>query len=591
MSYCPASECYNTLDSGQTYNGTVSVTENGRQCMAWDYQSPHIHPITSVFRKYLQRHNYCRNPEGRGDRPWCYTTNPTVRWEYCTIPICSADTETTTDKEEDDILFFVTIIIPVVTGVLVICTVLILLCVCCHSRNNSQKLQLFQGLDSERYSHGPEVVKMVDMKNLQGTSGSNPLYTINPLPPQEPFGYDSINLPQYPRENIVYIRDLGQGHFGVVVQAEAKDIIPGGGHATVAVKVLREGATDQTKKEFFREANLMHAFDHPNIVKLLGVCVEQEPLCMLFEYMELGDLNNVLRQNAPAKWGSNPSLNRSVQLRPGLPGLNTQQLVNMVIDIAAGLEYLALNHYVHRDLATRNCLVDSNFRVKISDFGLSQDIYSTDYFRLGDSELLPIRWMPPEAILYAKFTTQSDIWSFAVVLWETFSFGMQPYCALSNEEVVKYVRDGHVMSCPEGCPSEIYDLMLDCWVMDPSDRPTAAEIHIGLRRWNPEMSATLQTHQEQPKRPDYQNMATIREYAMQPSTSSNGGSFVPDLSVNDASSPPPYKAAYYSDVSPDPESETSEAPLVVHALPNFTERYKYGSPPREIVPTMYEHTV
>ena len=399
----------------------------------------------------------------------------------------------------------------------VVFLVLILLVVCCiifvSQKSSKEERKLSEGSDP-RYAEGP--VKFMGKKELctddETSSAKNPLYTRNPLlQQQQSLEYEGVKLPEYPRSNIMYIRDLGQGHFGVVVQAEAANIEEGKEVSTVAIKVLKEGASPQFKKEFFREASLMCAFDHPNILKLLGVCIEMEPLCMIFEYMELGDLNDLLRKNSPNNWGSSTSLSHSGHLKSGL---NTQQLVSVAIDIATGLEYLAQNHYVHRDLATRNCLVSGEFRVKISDFGLSQDIYSTDYFRLGDSELLPIRWMPPEAILYAKFTTQSDIWSFGIVLWEIFSFGVQPYFSLTNEEVVAHVRDGNVLNCPDKCAQEIYDLMLDCWAMSPNERPTAAELNMGLRRWSPDLSATLQMQaQVQQCQPNYQNMATVREYA------------------------------------------------------------------------------
>ena len=430
---------------------------------------------------------------------------------------------------------YLVIALPVVAGVLLITILVVLIVICYRSRKVSHKKSLPNEVDGERYSHGPVHIVRVHSPNMK--ESTNPLYARNPLVLQEPVQYDGVKLPEYPRDSIFYIRDLGQGQFGVVVQAEAKNIVPGVEKSTVAIKVLKEGASMQVKREFFREATLMHTFDHPNIVKLLGVCIDQEPLCMVFEFMELGDLNNFLRQNAPEKWGSHPSLTRSGHFQPKQAGLTIQQLVNICINIAAGLEYLAQNHFVHRDMATRNCLVSRNLLVKISDFGLSQDIYSTDYFRLGDSELLPIRWMPPESIMYAKFTVQSDIWSFGVVLWEVFSFGVQPYYSLSNEEVVQHVRDGNVMTRPEGCPQEIYDLMLDCWAMSTEDRPTAGEIHSGLMRWTPDLSASLQQQQQQVKHTNYQNMATIREYALQTSTRSEGEPFVPDMSIDETMYP------------------------------------------------------
>lgn len=116
------------------------------------------------------------------------------------------------------------------------------------------------------------------------------------------------------------------------------------------------------------------------------------------------------------------------------------------------MEYLASHCYIHKDLAARNILVGEQLHVKISDLGLSREIYSSDYFCLQPKTMLPIRWMPPEAIAYGKFTTDSDIWSFGVVLWEIFSYGLQPYYGFSNQEVMEMVRKRQLLPCPEDCP-------------------------------------------------------------------------------------------------------------------------------------------
>lgn len=116
------------------------------------------------------------------------------------------------------------------------------------------------------------------------------------------------------------------------------------------------------------------------------------------------------------------------------------------------MEYLASHCYIHKDLAARNILVGEQLHVKISDLGLSREIYSSDYYCLQPKTLLPIRWMPPEAIAYGKFTTDSDIWSFGVVLWEIFSYGLQPYYGFSNQEVMEMVRKRQLLPCPEDCP-------------------------------------------------------------------------------------------------------------------------------------------
>lgn len=151
----------------------------------------------------------------------------------------------------------------------------------------------------------------------------------------------------------------------------------------------------------------------------------------------------------------------------------------------AGMEYLSGHHYVHRDLAARNCLVGDNLTVKISDFGLSRDVYSSDYYRVQSKSLLPVRWMPPESILYGKFTTESDVWSYGVVLWEIYSYGLQPYYGYSNQEVIDMIRSRQLLPCPEDCPSRLYTLMIECWHEVPSRRPQFPEINSRLRSWWP----------------------------------------------------------------------------------------------------------
>ncbi|XP_040434668.1 BDNF/NT-3 growth factors receptor-like isoform X2 [Falco naumanni] len=272
----------------------------------------------------------------------------------------------------------------------------------------------------------------------------------------------------FKRHNIVLKRELGEGAFGKVFLAECYNLCPEQDKILVAVKTLKD-ASDNARKDFHREAELLTNLQHEHIVKFYGVCVEGDPLIMVFEYMKNGDLNKFLRAHGPdavlMAEGNHPA------------ELTQSQMLCIAQQIAAGMVYLASQHFVHRDLATRNCLVGENLLVKIGDFGMSRDVYSTDYYRVGGHTMLPIRWMPPESIMYRKFTTESDVWSLGVILWEIFTYGKQPWYQLSNNEVIECITQGRVLQRPRTCPKEVYELMLGCWQRDPHMRLNIKEIH------------------------------------------------------------------------------------------------------------------
>ncbi|XP_044127363.1 high affinity nerve growth factor receptor [Bufo gargarizans] len=276
------------------------------------------------------------------------------------------------------------------------------------------------------------------------------------------------------RRDILPKWELGEGAFGKVYLAECYNLTPDEEKTLVAVKALKE-ATEMARQDFQREAELLTVLQHEHIVKFYGVCTDGEPLIMVFEYMKHGDLNRFLRSHGPdAKILDNGN---------GQPygQLNLTQMLQISSQIASGMVYLASLHFVHRDLATRNCLVGNHLVVKIGDFGMSRDIYSTDYYRVGGRTMLPIRWMPPESILYRKFTTDSDIWSFGVVLWEIFTYGKQPWYQLSNTEAIECITQGRELERPRTCPTEVYTIMQGCWQREPQQRLNIKEIHRKLQ--------------------------------------------------------------------------------------------------------------
>ena len=300
-----------------------------------------------------------------------------------------------------------------------------------------------------------------------------------------------ISFPQVPQDKIEYVKQLGQGFYGVVFKGKAEMLLEGEKETYVAVKTLKEDDTNEGVEAFVNEAKLMFSFDHPNIVKILGVSMTKTPYYLIFEFMDKGDLTQFLRDNASSLQRrflnpmDRPRSRTESTLSDDPASLNVEQLTDICKQIASGMQYLSDSKYVHRDLACRNCLVKSvedgvtasKVIVKIGDFGLSHNLYSKDYYRVRGQAVLPIRWMSPEAIIYGKFSTAGDVWSYGVVMWEIFTFGLQPYYGTSNEEVMEKVRHGKLLQKPtDNCPNKIYSIMTDCWQKEDQNRPSFTEI-------------------------------------------------------------------------------------------------------------------
>lgn len=446
--------------NGRYYQGTKNVTERGLTCQAWESQFPHQHarpPL--VFAEVQNSSNYCRNAGGEERKPWCYTMDSNVRWEHCDIPVCTNFTEEADNSSTTDLVmesyFTPTFVLMLSIGGLVIILVIAAVALSCHCaiKNHYSKCNITNRRNVQSMD--------IDLDKLPSnlayhTTGAQ----LNP----------KLEKLEFPRNNIIYIRDLGQGAFGRVFQAKAPGLVHDEEFTLVAVKMLKDEASHDLQLDFEREACLLAEFDHPNIVKLLGVCAVGRPMCLLFEFMGKGDLNEYLRACSTATSFTQAIENREDHKLLATP-LSHLDLLHIARQIASGMMYLSDRKFVHRDLATRNCLINDDMIVKIADFGLSHKIYLQDYYKGDEHDAIPVRWMPLESILYNKYTLESDVWAYGVCLWEIFSFALQPYFGMTHEEVVRFLKDGNVLACPDNTPRCVYDLMKQCWNHSPSDRP------------------------------------------------------------------------------------------------------------------------
>ncbi|XP_061521736.1 tyrosine-protein kinase Fes/Fps [Phycodurus eques] len=248
---------------------------------------------------------------------------------------------------------------------------------------------------------------------------------------------------------------IGRGNFGEVYSGTlCSDNTP------VAVKACKENLAPEHRNKFLMEARILKQYDHPNIVKLIGICTQKQPIYIIMELVKGGDFLSFLRQDGPS--------------------LTPKMLVRMTEGVAAGMEYLETRKCIHRDLAARNCLVAEQHIVKISDFGMSRQQDDGVYSAEGGLRQVPIKWTAPEALNYGRYTTESDVWSFGVLLWEVFSMGMIPYTSMSNQQVREEVDKGYRMPAPRDCPPEVSTLMSNCWQHEPQNRPSFQKLRADL---------------------------------------------------------------------------------------------------------------
>ncbi|KAL6437637.1 hypothetical protein ACFW04_004210 [Cataglyphis niger] len=245
-------------------------------------------------------------------------------------------------------------------------------------------------------------------------------------------------------DDVILLEKIGRGNFGDVYKAQLKTC-----KTEVAVKTCKITLPDEQKRKFLQEGRILKQYDHPNIVKLIGICVQKQPIMIVMELVPGGSLLTHLRKNAS-------TITQREQLR-------------MCKDAAAGMSYLESKYCIHRDLAARNCLVGYECIVKISDFGMSRE--EEEYIVSDGMKQIPIKWTAPEALNFGKYTSLCDVWSYGILMWEIFSKGGNPYSGMSNSQAREKIDAGYRMPAPDGTPEEIYRLMLRCWEYEPEKRP------------------------------------------------------------------------------------------------------------------------
>ncbi|MCL4120324.1 UNVERIFIED_CONTAM: hypothetical protein GTU68_037752, partial [Idotea baltica] len=245
---------------------------------------------------------------------------------------------------------------------------------------------------------------------------------------------------------------IGEGQFGDVHRGTFR--VKDGSEINVAIKTCKVESEGLMADKFLEEAHHMQQFDHPHIIKLIGICSDS-PICIVMEMARHGEMRAYLQSNRSR--------------------LSVATLVLYAFQLSTALSYLESKKFVHRDIAARNVLVYAHDCVKLADFGLSRWVEEESYYKASKGKL-PIKWMAPESINFRRFTAASDVWMFGVCMWEILMLGVKPFQNVKNNDVIKRIENGERLPLPLNCPPRLYSLMSLCWNYEAHRRPSFKEI-------------------------------------------------------------------------------------------------------------------
>ncbi|XP_077937569.1 protein tyrosine kinase 2aa isoform X8 [Gasterosteus aculeatus] len=332
--------------------------------------------------------------------------------------------------------------------------------------NNEKKLEAVRS--GVRAISVSDLVTSPPLKPTKARRFLLPFVFCSDSPPKETDDYaeivdeeDTYTMPstrdyEIQRDRIELGRCIGEGQFGDVHQGVYDS--PDKPALAVAIKTCKNCTSDSVREKFLQEALTMRQFDHPHIVKLIGVITEN-PVWIIMELCTLGELRSFL------------------QVRKY--NLDLASLILFAHQLSTALAYLESKRFVHRDIAARNVLVSSVDCVMLGDFGLSRYMEDSSYYKASKGKL-PIKWMAPESINFRRFTSASDVWMFGVCMWEILMFGIKPFQGVKNNDVIGRIENGERLAMPPQCPPTLYSLMTKCWSYDPSKRPRFTELKTQL---------------------------------------------------------------------------------------------------------------
>eukprot|EP00002_Diphylleia_rotans_P005174 TRINITY_DN142_c0_g1_i10.p1 TRINITY_DN142_c0_g1~~TRINITY_DN142_c0_g1_i10.p1 ORF type:complete len:744 (-),score=160.74 TRINITY_DN142_c0_g1_i10:408-2639(-) len=327
---------------------------------------------------------------------------------------------------------------------------------------------------------GSPFIKELGEKELKGISTPVVLYEILPLSLSDRAGYfddsnyESTTLsPFSPQTRVVdegneksdawqvnyediqlTKKELGAGSFGVVYLAEFK------GEQVAVKKFMKQKMSEKQYFAFLAEIMILREVHHETILGFHGACIKQPNICLLLEYAPFGSLQSVLSD-------------------PKIP-LSSKQQHSIIFQVAEGMAFLHGRKplIIHRDLKSANILVTAldPIKVKIGDFGLAR-------VKAGNQTMTKCgtrAWLAPEVMKGGRYDESADVFSFAILVWETFA-RERPYSDMDSLKLGFEVVNGLRPQIPKSMNPMVQKILVRCWDGEPSKRPSFETIVSELR--------------------------------------------------------------------------------------------------------------